>query len=100
MFYYANNYTHMYIMEHNFIQNAGAVRTLIEESGISVAEWARANGFSSGLVYAVLDGRRKCLRGQSFRIAVALGLREGTPTSVEQLSRQLTHLNQQQATNP
>ena len=82
-------------MAHNFIQNPSAIRSLIEESGVSVAEWARANGFSSGLVYAVLEGRRKCLRGQSFRIAVALGLREGVPTSVEQLSRQLTNLNQQ-----
>lgn len=87
-------------MAHEFKQNPTTVRSLIEESGVSVAEWARANGFSSGLVYAVLDGRRKCLRGQSFRIAVALGLREGTPTSVEQLSRRLNHLNQQQATNP
>jgi gp16 family phage-associated protein len=86
-------------MAHECIQNASAIRSLIEESGISVAEWARANGFSSGLVYAVLDGRRKCLRGQSFRIAVALGLREGAPTSVEQLSQRLTMLKQQDA-NP
>lgn len=45
------------------------------ELGISVVDWARERGFSPDLVYAVLAGRRKCLRGQSFRIAKELGMK-------------------------
>jgi gp16 family phage-associated protein len=43
--------------------------------GISVAHWARLQGFNPRLVYQVLSGRRKSLRGQSFRIARALGMK-------------------------
>lgn len=52
------------------------------DQGLAVSEWAEAHGFTTPLVYAVLHGRRKCLRGQSHRIAVALGLKaspEGNP---------------------
>ncbi len=45
--------------------------------GLSVSEWARIRGFSTGLVYQVLSGKRKAMRGQSHRIAVALGLKDG-----------------------
>jgi gp16 family phage-associated protein len=45
------------------------------EQGLAVSEWAISRGFNPALVYAVLHGRRKCLRGQSHRIAVALGLK-------------------------
>lgn len=64
-------------------------RSLFEASGLSVAEWARRKGFSSGLVYQVLEGRRKCLRGQSHQIAVALGLKQGEAMEFEELSRRL-----------
>lgn len=49
-------------------------------AGISVAQWARENGFSEPLVRAILAGHKRCLRGQSHNIAVALGLKEGLPT--------------------
>lgn len=65
------------------------IRDTIMVSGVSIAEWARANGFSCGLVYQVLDGRRRCVRGQSYRIAVALGLKPGKPLDVATLSRLL-----------
>jgi len=44
-------------------------------TGTTAADWADANGFNRALVYAVLRGERKCLRGQSHAIAVALGLK-------------------------
>lgn len=47
--------------------------------GLSIREWAAMRGFSEGLVYAVLAGKNKASRGESFRIAVALGLREEPP---------------------
>ena len=45
--------------------------------GVSMADWARANGFSPALVYQILAGRKRCVRGQSHQIAVALGLKQG-----------------------
>ena len=71
------------------LQNPVVARSLFEASGLSVAEWARRKGFSTGLVYQVLDGQRKCLRGQSHQIAVALGLKQGEAMEVEELSRRL-----------
>jgi gp16 family phage-associated protein len=43
--------------------------------GLNINSWALEQGFTPALVYAVLQGRRKCLRGQSHQIAVALGLK-------------------------
>jgi len=45
------------------------------DHGLTVSEWAIQHQFNPALVYAVLHGRRRCLRGQSHRIAVALGLK-------------------------
>lgn len=59
------------------------------DSGISVSEWARQNGFSASLVYQILEGNRRCIRGQSHQIAVALGLKQGSITSVFELNNQL-----------
>ncbi|MBS4018921.1 MAG: DNA-binding protein [Dechloromonas sp.] len=69
------------------IRSPEECRSLIEGSGISIAEWARENRFSCGLVYQVLEGKRRCLRGQSHRIAVALGLKAGHLTDVQTLSQ-------------
>lgn len=44
-------------------------------NGLNINLWALEQGFTPALVYAVLQGRRKCLRGQSHQIAVALGLK-------------------------
>lgn len=46
-------------------------------NGTSVSKWAVDRGFSPALVYAVLKRGRKCLRGQSHEIAVALKLKRG-----------------------
>jgi gp16 family phage-associated protein len=57
------------------------VQARFREGGVSVVDWATKNGFSPALVYAVMKGRRKCLRGESHRIAVALGMKRGLPQS-------------------
>ncbi len=64
-------------------------RDIILDTGVSIAEWARINGFSGGLVYQVLDGKRKCLRGQSHKIAVALGVKAGRSMNAEKLTQLL-----------
>ena len=45
--------------------------------GVSISQWARAHGYSSQLVYQVLAGRKRCIRGQCHEIAVRLGLKDG-----------------------
>lgn len=51
------------------------VRDQFRASGVSVSDWARARGFSRGLVYQVLQGNVKGSRGAGHHIAVALGLK-------------------------
>lgn len=71
-------------MSLKFVQNARmapsetaleAVRRRLYEEGISAIDWARENGFDAHLVYGVLSGRSRASRGESHRIAVALGLK-------------------------
>lgn len=44
-------------------------------AGISVSAWARVRGFNPRLVYEILRGERKCLRGASALIAKELGMK-------------------------
>lgn len=66
------------------------VRHEFELRGLSVAAWARAHGYSSQLVYQILSGRKRCLRGQSHDIAVQLGLKQGLAGSLEDVDAALT----------
>jgi gp16 family phage-associated protein len=49
----------------------------LREAGISIPQWAKANGFSTSTVKAVLYGHSKGLRGEAHRVAVALGIKAG-----------------------
>jgi gp16 family phage-associated protein len=60
-------------------RSAAEARAEFQRCGASVAAWAVSNGFSPQLVYRVLRGHA-AKRGQSHRIAVLLGLKEGEPT--------------------
>jgi len=62
------------------------IRSKFEQGGLCICEWARRNGFSPALVYQVLSGRRRALRGQSHKIAVALGLKKGHIIDYQDLS--------------
>ena len=44
--------------------------------GIPVSDWARANGFEPTVVFSLLNGRTRGLRGQAHFAAIALGLKE------------------------
>ena len=48
------------------------IKELILDSNSSVAEWAKAKGFSPALVYKVLNGERSALRAKSRSIAKTL----------------------------
>lgn len=50
------------------------ILALFRAHGQTISSWALEQGFSAKLVYAVLSGR-KCVRGESHRIALALHLK-------------------------
>lgn len=52
-------------------------RKAIFDAGLSISEWATANGFTIPIVKSVLYGHSKCLRGESHRVALALGIKHG-----------------------
>jgi gp16 family phage-associated protein len=62
------------------------VRAEFGRNGISIAAWSRQHKVNKQLVYEILSGRRRCVRGQSHRVAVLLGLKDGviadSPTAV------------------
>lgn len=51
------------------------VQAEFQASPRSIAAWARMHGFNPTLAQMVIAGTRKCMRGQSLRIAVALGMK-------------------------
>jgi gp16 family phage-associated protein len=52
-------------------------REALARKGVSISSWAASNGFSTQMVFQVLKGDRKCIRGESHKIAVALGIKQG-----------------------
>ena len=55
------------------------VKADFHRKGLSVAKWAQQHKVTPQMVYEILSGseRRTCLRGQSHRVAVLLGLKQG-----------------------
>ena len=56
-------------------KTADQVREEFRERGVAFTEWAKQNGFPLSAVNAVLIGHNKGYRGQSHKIAVALGMK-------------------------
>ncbi len=59
------------------LRTAAEARAELQAKGISITQWAIANQYSPNLVFEVLGGRKKCLRGQAHEIAIKLGMKEG-----------------------
>lgn len=55
-------------------QQSNQVKQRLYSQGITVKNWALANGYPVSEVYKVLSGERKGLYGRSFEIAQKLGL--------------------------
>ncbi len=68
------------------VKSPQEIKKAFLDRGVSLRDWAESNGFSQALVYQVLSGERKSLRGESYRIAVALGLKKGVPGGLEGLT--------------
>nr|EIU3915819.1 DNA-binding protein [Pseudomonas aeruginosa] len=58
-------------------QARNAARERLSKLGLTAKEWAEQNDISPSTVYAVLNGQKKCLRGEAHRTAVLLGIKEG-----------------------
>jgi gp16 family phage-associated protein len=59
------------------LRTADQARAELKAKGVSITQWAIANRFSPNLVFEVLGGRKKCVRGQAHEIAIKLGLKSG-----------------------
>ncbi|USX65108.1 DNA-binding protein [Acinetobacter baumannii] len=51
------------------------VRSELQKRGLSIADWARQNGFTPELVHQVLNSNKIPVRGKSHQIAVKLGFK-------------------------
>jgi gp16 family phage-associated protein len=64
-------------MKKQTIRTQQEVRNDFNRKGISMASWARANGFDKATVSQVLSGCNAATRGQGHKIAVLLGIKDG-----------------------
>lgn len=67
------------------------VRAEFKRKGVSIASWATANNLSVNMVFEVLSGRKKGIRGQAHKVAVLLGLKEGEVVPPSQVATTMTH---------
>ncbi|TBU78184.1 DNA-binding protein [Phytopseudomonas daroniae] len=56
-------------------QACKAARIRLEQQGITVKSFAEQHDINVSTVYAVLNGQKKCLRGEAHRAAVLLGIK-------------------------
>lgn len=57
-------------------QKVALIKKDLQDQGITINDWAIANGYPVAEVYKVLSGERKGLYGRAHKIAVAIGLKE------------------------
>ena len=57
------------------IKTHDEVKQEFRDAGVSICDWARQNGYTASVVYTVLNDKRPSVRGESHRVAVALGLK-------------------------
>ncbi|UVM06401.1 DNA-binding protein [Pseudomonas laurylsulfatiphila] len=56
-------------------------RQRLIDQGLSTADFAKRHNLNPSTVYAVLNGQKKCLRGEAHRAAVLLGIKDGVITN-------------------
>lgn len=65
----------------NKIRTPAEAKEWLSHQGISAAEFCRMHNLPTSLVYEILNGRKRCLRGMSHNIAVLLGMKRGVITT-------------------
>jgi gp16 family phage-associated protein len=76
----AHNQQHLIKVMHmkvQFIKEPTEVKAEFIHKGMSISKWAREHGFNRGTVHQVLNGRIKGSIGESHKIAVMLGIKDG-----------------------
>ena len=63
-----------------FEQACQEARDRLNHLGVSAKDWAHQHEFNPSTVYAVLNGQKKCVRGEAHRAAVLLGIKDGVIT--------------------
>lgn len=63
------------VMQPDRVFEQASVREKFIKNGLSITDWARQNNFPVALVYQIIRGERKCLRGVSHQIAIKLGIK-------------------------
>ena len=69
-------------------------------AGVTVAEWARTNGFHRMTVVEILRGTRKGLYGEAHRCAVALGIKDGVVVPAAQFKPAAKSVIHKEAATP
>ena len=59
------------------LRNAAEAKAELARMGVTIPQWARANGLDPQIVYQVLAGLNKANRGEGHRAAVLLGIKDG-----------------------
>lgn len=65
-------------------RTAKEIKEELERKGMSIADLARKHGLRLPVVYDLLNGKRYGTRGECYRAAVILGLKEGKLPAVRQ----------------
>ncbi|WNW10082.1 DNA-binding protein [Pseudomonas sp. DTU_2021_1001937_2_SI_NGA_ILE_001] len=60
------------------IRTAAQAKAWLDQQGKSVQQFARENDVDPATTYQVLAGRKKGRRGEAHKVAVLLGMKEGT----------------------
>jgi len=64
-------------MKSNHIKTIDQVKAELSSKGLSIAKWASQKGVSKHQTYLILKGKRGYNIGESHKIAVLLGIKEG-----------------------
>lgn len=62
-------------MSSKLLQTPAEARSWLDRHGVTISEWARANGFDPDVVFSLLNGRTRGRRGKAYAAALALRLR-------------------------
>lgn len=57
------------------VRTPAEARDWLKRHGVPVTDWAKAHGFDPTVVFSLLNGRTRGLRGQAHLAAIALGMK-------------------------
>jgi gp16 family phage-associated protein len=63
------------IASRNRLRTAKQAKSYLKRNGLTVPMFCKQHGFKEKTVYRVLNGESKCLYGDGYKIAVALGMK-------------------------